>query len=374
MKALFPLKPLAEAVRTACGVVPGRTTKDILKNLKFAVSKDSVAISATDSETSIVVYLRDLECREPGVILLPAAKLSSILAELTDSVLIESDAGKVSIKSGRAKFLIPTDDPQDFPPTVEFAATEYLTVPGASLKRMLKRTIIACDMESTRYALGGVNFEFNGKQLFCVSTDGRRLSIDSCDATNTGDCQASVDGTSHVVAHKALSALERSIGDDSVDVAVLPNSTVFRTGDIAMSCPLVSGRFPMWRNILWEKADHTVEIAAGPFVSALRQSMLTSTEESRGVEFKFESGVLSLKGSAADIGESETELPISFDGKIRATMDPNYTLAAMRQIDPSASVTLELMAGDREEGFCSRMMLKTADGWRYMQMGLSKDR
>ena len=49
-------------------------------------------------------------------------------------------------------------------------------VAAADLKKLIRRTIFATDVESTRYALGGVLVELTAESIAMVGTDGRRLA------------------------------------------------------------------------------------------------------------------------------------------------------------------------------------------------------
>jgi DNA polymerase-3 subunit beta len=369
LKATFPLKPLSEAIKTALGVVPSRTTKDILKSIKLTVTGDVAKITATDSESSIVIYIRGIESQKNGVVLLPAAKLSSIVSEMTSTVSMEEKEGKVTIKSDGAKFVLQTEKPEDFPPTEEFSSEAFITVQGASLKRLLRRTLFCCDPQSTIHTLGGVSFEFDGKRLTLVATDKRRLALDTSDAVPTGAISPVSNSDCVIVTQKSLNALERCLGEDPVDIAFSKNKIAFRTGDVAMSCQTIQGKFPDFRRVVCDSPSHRIDMSAGPFNIALRQVLLVTAEESRGVKFTFSKGTLKLQGSAANIGESEIEIPIGFDGTSVATMDPNYTIAATKLLDSSQPFTLELLE-DGEAGVTNRMVIKSGD-WQHMQMGLS---
>lgn len=368
MKATFPPVQLKEAVRTALGIVPSRTTKDVLKNIKLTVSGDLATVTANDSESSIEVYIRGIESQKNGTVLLPAAKLSSIIAEMSSPVVLEESAGKATIKSGGAKFVLQTEAPEDFPPTEDFTADSYITISGTVLKRMLKGTVFCCDTTSTRYALAGVYFEFDGKTLLMVATDTKRLALDKAEATKTGEVANVTAADSIIVPQKSLIALERCLSDDPVDIAFCGRKVFFRSGDIAMSCQTVQGRFPDFRRIINNNPTHKIETVAGPFISALRQAMLVTSEETKAIKFAFDKGNLTLSGSAADVGESEVQIPISFDGSSLATMDCTLTIAATKLLDAAQPFTIELIE-DEGDGVASRMVFKVAD-WQCMQMGL----
>ena len=93
----------------------------------------------------------------------------------------------------------------------------------SDLKKLIRRTIFATDVESTRYALGGVLIELTVESIAMVGTDGRRLARMSApaEAENNPHTQ----GGSPVIPVKALKLIERNLADDD-----LPVHLTFQTG------------------------------------------------------------------------------------------------------------------------------------------------
>ena len=57
-----------------------------------------------------------------------------------------------------------------------------------------------------------------------------------------------------------------------------------------------------------------IDLTVGPFYAAVRQAMIVTSEERRGVDFVFGGGKIVLSGHGAELGESHVELPIAYDG------------------------------------------------------------
>ena len=76
---------------------------------------------------------------------------------------------------------------------------------------------------------------------------------------------------------------------------------------------LVDGRFPKYRDVIPAKAEKSIDLVVGQFYQAIRQAQIVTEEDSRGVDFKFASGLLTLTSKSADVGQSVIQLPISYD-------------------------------------------------------------
>jgi len=105
---------------------------------------------------------------------------------------------------------------------------------------------------------------------------------------------------------------------------------------------------------------------AGPLLSAVRQAMIVTNDESRGVDFTFQNGALTLTSVGQDVGSSRIELPISFEGDaIKVAFDPRFVQEFLRVLESAAAVTLSLIDGNSAAVF-------TADGsYTYVVMPLS---
>ena len=127
-----------------------------------------------------------------------------------------------------------------------------------------------------------------------------------------------------IVPTRAMNLLERAItdGDGEVQIAARANDILVRSPRFTIYSRLVEGRFPKWRDVFPRRTDVVkTELAVGPFYAAVRQAAIATSEESRGVDFTFDNGLLVLSGRAADVGQSRVELPIAYSGpKITITL------------------------------------------------------
>jgi DNA polymerase-3 subunit beta len=361
---------LTTAFQLVSGVVPSRTTKEILKNVKLQVIGGTATLIGSDSETGLRCVIPNIESDTAGEALLPTARVLQILRELTDDVVkLEMTGDAVWIRGGYSEFRLSAEDPADFPPVASFEEDSYFTLPAAALRQMIRRTVFATDAESTRYALGGVLMELNPERATLAATDSRRLAV------VTSACQAvgkpAPSSTPPVVPGKAMTLLERvlSEGDAEAKLAIHANDIVVQAGDVTVSSQLVQGRFPDYKKVIPANFSATIELVVGPFYSAIRQAQIVTNEESRGVDFTFSKGTLRLASQAADIGQSKIELPIGYDGgDVTITFDPRYIADFLRVLEPATTLRFQLI--DHE----SAAVLATEDRYTYVIMPLSRDR
>jgi DNA polymerase III subunit beta len=361
---------LMTALSAVSGVVPSRTTKEILKNVKLQVTANTATLIGTDSEIGMRCTVADVTADAGGEALLPTARVLSILRELNDdTVKLEITGDALWIRGGYSEFRLSAEPAADYPPVPDFSESAYYVLPASSLRQLIRRTVFATDVESTRYALGGVLMELTPERATLAATDSRRLSVASASCRVEGSPAAP--SAPPVVPSKAMSLLEKVLtdGDTEARIAIHNNDVVIQAGGVTVSSQLVQGRFPDYRKVIPASFNSTVELVVGPFYSAVRQAQIVTNEESRGVDFTFANGVLRLSSQAADVGQSKIELPISYDGgDLTITFDPRYIADFLRTLDGGTPVRLQLI--DHE----SAAVLATDDHYTYVIMPLSRDR
>lgn len=361
--------PLTAAFQTVGGAVPTRTTKDILKNVKLEVGPNGAILVGTDSEVSLRCQIADVETSSQGEALLPTSRMLQILRELSDEqVKLEVTSDAIWIRSGFSEFRLSAEDPADFPPVVDFEDEEYFILPTNEFRQAIRRTIFATDPESTRYALGGVLIELTPERATLAATDSRRLAVMHIPAKIQGT--APEGGIQPIIPSKGMQLIEKSLGEgiEEIHLAVHANDVVLRCGTTVISTQLVQGRFPDYRKVVPTNFNTQIDLAVGPFYSAVRQAQIVTNEESRGVDFTFSSGTLRLSSKATDIGQSKIELPIAYDGPdMTITFDPRYVSDFLRVLEPASQAQFRLI--DHE----SAAVLAAEDRYTYVIMPLSRD-
>ncbi len=370
MKAMCRREELLAAFGMVGGVVPARSPKPILQNVKL-VADTPATLMATDLEVGIRYRVLDVRVEEPGSAILPTQRMQQILrATADDDLYLESDGEALIIRGTDAEFRLPAEDPDLFPEIPDFAASAYHAVASADLRRAIRRTIFATDVESTRYALGGVKLELADDKITLVGTDGRRLAMTEIGAEAEGG--AKDPGGSTVVPVKALKLIERNLDDDDppVHLAIQADKAILvRTDRAVIYSRLVEGRFPRYQDVFPGSVEVKIPMDAGMLLGAVEQASIVTSEESRGVDFAFGEGRLTLSSRAADVGSSRVSMPIDYAGKmVEITFDPRYLTDALKTLGETDRVTAELIDHKNAAVF------KTEDRYTYVVMPLTRDR
>jgi DNA polymerase-3 subunit beta len=371
MKLTCHRDKLAAAFGTAASVAPGRSPKPILQNVKLDTETDLVTLAATDLEIGIRVQLPGVEIERAGSAVLPVKRFGDIVRESQDEILhLESDGQSLTVWGQHSEFRLPVQSPEEFPAVLTFTEEKYHELPARLFREIVRRTAFATDVESTRYALGGVLLEMLPDQIVAVGTDGRRLAKMEGPAMSVGGHQTGDNMV--IVPTRAMQVMERAISDadSEISIAHRANSVLVKSPRVTISTTLVAGRFPRWRDVFPNRSGaKQIDMVVGPLHAATRQAAIMTSEESRGVDFTFGEGQLVLTARAAETGQSRVELPIAYDGeKVAITLDPGYLTDFLRVLEAEKSVTLYLTDSESAATF------HTDDGYAYVIMPLAREK
>lgn len=289
---------------------------EMLRNI-CVVANEQITAEANDTEVFCLTKI-DGEIHKAGAVLLPKDRVIPFLSECTDDyVTIETFVNVVHLKCGKAEVKVPTGDVNEFPKAKQAEEVDAVKVNTEAFSDMIKRTGYAIDVDSSRYALGGVLLTTEGDSLIAVGTDGRRLSM------MEEPCQGKFNaGHSIIVPKKALSLLEKISGEES-SLWCDGNTLHYKDDSTLMSIRLVEGRYPNWKAVMPNIADHATIPISNPsaFESAVRQAaIVTAGSETRGMRFTLEDGVMKLSCIVAEAGKSTVDVPLDYSGPKREVM------------------------------------------------------
>ncbi len=372
MKIQCDREKLQAAFHTAAMFAPSRSPKAILQNVRLDVRKDSATMVATDMEVGVRVRVEGVEVEVEGSVLLPVTSFTAILRESRDEKLnIETTAKGTVVSGDRSEVKLPSQDVNEFPDIPVFEEKKYHVITAALFREIILRTEFATDMESSRYALGGVLVELDASKIVAVGTDGRRLSKMEGPAESVGGHKSGDSMT--IIRTPSVRLIARAISeaDGVVHLAARGNDCLIRTDRAMFYSRLVEGRFPRWRDVFPQRHNAAqIEMTVGPLHAAIRQAAVVTSQESRGIDFSFGEGTLKLTATTADVGQSRIEMPIAYTGEtIAVTLDHRFVTDFLKVLSPEENITLEI-----ENAESAAVFYASDKAYGYVVMPLTRDR
>lgn len=348
MKFTCTRSALLDPLLIASAVAPTRSVKPVLQTVRLDASEDFVEIQGTDLETSVRIRVRNVDVKDPGACLLPAARLSSIMRELDEGeITLDTDQLLCRIESPGASFRMQGGNPDEFPEVTALAHEgddKLIQVPAAAFRQMTRKTAFAVSAEKTRYALNGILFTLGPGKLRMVATDGRRLASVEFE----GDFEG-VQEDSAILPPKAVQQLDRVLTpeDEFVGLKIEEGHLLMRTLRATIAARLIEGSYPSLESIIPPPGEVRLELDRNDFVSAVRKAAIMTSEESKPVRLSINSDRLVISARSSDLGDAVIELPL--DGPSEGFdigFNPTYLMDGFRAMD-SEKVTLEVTAPNR---------------------------
>ena len=341
-------------------IVEPRQTLPILANVLLETESDAVRITATDLEVGARVSVPAKVARG-GSITVAARKLNEIVRELPAAglTLRVGDNAAVSLRCGGASYRLVGLGSEDFPAVVPAAPAAWLTIEAKTLREMLSQTTFAISHDESRFALNGVLFAFQPKELRLVATDGHRLAVAS---RAVGD---GLSGTTGIVPRKAVLEIARVLGaSEDVQIAITENQFVLQMPNFVMTARLIEGQFPNYEAVVPRGHPGKLVIPRGALMAALRRVSVMAEERNKPVKFVLRPGALNLSAASHDLGEAEEALAIQYAGEeVAIGFNSRYLLDALTPIEKE-EIVFEFKDGlspgvvksVEEEGYCCVIM------------------
>ena len=369
MKFTIKKADIQDVLAKVQGLAGRKTNLAITTNVLIRSESSDIGITATDLETGFEGHY-PATVEASGSIAINAKKLFEIIKEFpTDEISInETENQWIEIRNQNVEFHIMGMNPDEFPdnPSIEDAA--LFEVDSGAFGRMIDKTIFVSGAGDDRRAhitgvLMAILPDENPPLFRMVSTDGSRLTkVDYPFEAGTPLPQI----PAAIIPKKGLSEIGKFLEPGgSVQLGIQNNNFIAKKANEIIIVRLLEGDFPKYQDII-VKPDkaHDLKLPKTAFLKTLRRMSILSSENYKGVIFKFANDRLEIRANNPELGESKEDLPITFSAEaIEGAFNPRYFMETLAVIEED-TVMLHIVDGERpcllkgaeEETFLSVIM------------------
>jgi DNA polymerase-3 subunit beta len=330
-----------KALQLVHNVVEPRQTLPILANVLLEAVGDSLRLTATDLEVAARVAL-PAQVLKPGAITLSARKLVEIVKEQAAAPLMirVQENAWVALRCAGSSYKLVGLGAEDFPGVTSVEPPHWVSVDGKVLRDMLAQTSFAMSQDESRYALNGILFSVQDRELRLVATDGHRLALAN---RAVGGETASLTG---IVPRKTVQEIQRIVSaGEPVEIGIGENHFVLRMPNVLLLSRLIEGTFPNYEQVVPRGHPHRLVMGRAALVAALRRVSVLSEERTRPVKMTLGPEGMKLTAYHPEYGEAEEGLPVDFAGEdIAIGFNSKYLIEALTAQD-SEQVVLEMKDG-----------------------------
>ena len=334
MKLSTSRESLLRPLQTVIGVVERRQTMPVLANVLLVVNDGQLTVTATDLEVELSATSVVDTVTTPGEITVPGRKLLDICRALEDGpeVKLSLKGDRVTIQSGRSKFVLSTLPAAEFPLIEDASMDRQFTIGQAELGRLLDRTHFSMAQQDVRYYLNGLLLETGNGKLRAVATDGHRLALSDTALEGADGAKAQV-----IVPRQGVMELQRLLdGEEAADVSLSTNHIRVVLGGIRFTSKLIDGRFPDYDRVIPSPDGNVLKADRDALRHALQRAAILSNEKYRGVRLEFMKGKIKIQANNPDQEEAEEEVEVDYSGQdMEIGFNVNYLLDALTAVENS---------------------------------------
>ncbi|MGC3955174.1 MAG: DNA polymerase III subunit beta [Propionicimonas sp.] len=335
---------LAEAVQWAARSLPTRPSVPILAGLMLKAGNGQVVLSSFDYETSAQVTVK-ADVTDDGVALVSGRLLAEIARSLPNKpVELTSDATKVELVCGSARFTLQTLPVSDYPalPTMPESTG---TITSEDFAKAVGQVVVAAGRDELLPVFTGVRMEIDGDTLSLLATDRYRMALKELPwnpRSTAGEGAALV--PAKVLAETARSMTSGTEITLSLSSAATGDGLIGFEGTGAagvreITTRLLDGEFPKVRHLMNVQPTVTVRANTAEVEAAVKRVGLVA-ERNTSLRMLIGDGAITLEAATGDQAQAVEALEavvVDVTGQgltmTAAGFNPHYISDALAALD-----------------------------------------
>ena len=299
MKFTVQSADLLRALAAAGGAVPTKSTLPILECVLFERDGDTLTVSATDLEISIVQRV-EVSFEQNGSdarqrIAVPARRLLDTLRALPGlPITVATDAEfNVELTTDQGRYKMVGYDGGDYPALPALDGAQEVATTGALVKHAIDKTSFAASKDALRPAMMGVLFQVRPEGSTLVATDGHRLvrlKLDGITAETPVDV---------IVPEKALSLAAKAATEGDCTIRVAQGYVGFDFGETQVIGRLIEEAYPNYEAVIPVENEKRLVVGHEALLAAVRRVALYSSSMTHQIRLALDGDALTV--SAEDI-------------------------------------------------------------------------
>lgn len=312
MKFIVSSTYLLKQLQVLGGVINTSNTLPILDNFLFELDNNSLKISASDLETTMVSTI-DVESDSQGSIAVPARLLLDTLKTFPEQPLtfVKEDNNTIEISSNHGKYAVAYADGEEFPNAVALEDPSQTVLNGDVLATAISKTIFASGNDDLRPVMSGVFFQFAKDGLTFVATDAHKLvKYSRTDVSATNEAE-------FIMPKKPLTLLKGILAGSDSDVTVEYNESNarFTFDNVELICRLIDGKYPNYEAVIPKENPNKLTIDRSQFLNSVKRVSIFSNKTTHQVRLKIAGSELNISAEDIDYSnKAEERLTCAYQG------------------------------------------------------------
>ncbi|MDR1139196.1 MAG: DNA polymerase III subunit beta [Rickettsiales bacterium] len=302
---------LLNTLSRVSGVVERRNAIDVLACINIKAQHGSIKLKATDLDISIFASLAANVSAE-GEVKISAHTLHDIVKKLPTDLDINfemNDQGKLLISCGNANFSLPNVVSSNFPVLEEGDHKYDFTLLSADLVDLLTKTKFAVSLDDTRYNLNGIYLHTDEQFLYCIATDGHRLSRIKRPKPENINGEFGV-----IIPRKTVMELLKVLDDCSeVNIKLSDRKIKFTCGEYILISKLIDGTFPDYKTVIPASQDKQMVVESGKLASVIDRVSVVVSDKIKSIRFSLQEKLLTLNSNSQECSDATESIEVDYN-------------------------------------------------------------
>ncbi len=317
MKFQIPKIRIFKCISHLQGIVDKKNSLPILSNILIEAKNNSLTLSSTDMDISIIEKL-DCNVLEEGATTINSQIFYDIVRKLDDKSeleVISNDGNLLTLRASGSRFSLACLPKEDFPIIEQNNEGNSIKINSQILFKLIDKTKFAISNEETRYFLNGLYFNLHSESektlLTLVGTDGHRLAKFS---HQIEDKVENVSGV--IIPKKTIYELSKLLSDLDQDIEILisSNKIIFFVENLIFISKLIDGNFPDYKRVIPENNNNILEVNRERLLAAVDRVSTIANEKSPVIKFKLLKDIVNLNTANNENSTATEDLNLSYDG------------------------------------------------------------
>lgn len=330
---------LLNTLSRVSGVVERRNAIDVLACINIKAQYGSIKLKATDLDISIFASLTANVSAE-GEVKISAHTLHDIVKKLPTNLDVNfemNNQGKLLISCGNANFSLPNVVSNNFPVLEEGDHQYDFTLLSADLVDLLTKTKFAVSLDDTRYNLNGIYLHTDEQFLYCVATDGHRLSCIKRPKPEDINGEFGV-----IIPRKTIMELLKVLGDcNEINIKLSDRKIKFTCGEYILISKLIDGTFPDYKAVIPTSQDKQMIVESSKLASVIDRVSVVVSDKIKSIKFSLQKNLLTLHSNSQECSDATESIEVDYDGALMEVgFNSRYLLDVLSCIENKCKFSL----------------------------------
>jgi DNA polymerase III subunit beta len=331
-------KDLVRLLGRCQGVADKKSTMPVLGNVLIEVQgPDSIRLAATDLYLSVSGTI-PASVEQGGSIAVGAKPLFErvkMMPEGNISISTDENATTTIRALGQPRrYTLHGIPGSEFPSLPEPGkGAEAVKLSAELLALLISSTHFSISTDETRLHLNSALFEWDGKKVRMVTTDGHRLSKMEATTSQQGSLNMLIP-LKGVMELKRLCEEARGEGVTELELCRSGPNAFFRLGALQFGVKLVDAQFPPYDQVIPAGSSNTVRAPRSAVADALRAVSLAASDRTGGVKLSMDRGVMRFASESPESGDGFDEVTVDYTGDaLTVGFNARYFLDVLGAVD-----------------------------------------